>query len=288
MEFRRALAGVMACVFLAGSAYAQEIMDYIKQDGLIVDDTPLGFQSAKEAAEKIPQNPDFVLSSSPQIEAAGIRQYSRKAERWTSWWVFGPTSGFYPALVRRRVVNLDKYAEVRTTILCSASKQACDEIRARFDTMDHVCGAALPACKHQLQGHTVSPTAAASPASRSSATASAASATEPASLIHEGLAQPPSPSNPDRPVLAFGYADNPYVIPWPRDANGQLLTGKIVLLILVSKDGLPAHIDISSSSGHRALDIAAVEGSKRFRFHPALRDGSPVEGYVRFPLDMER
>lgn len=148
MEFRRKISSALICACLSLGAYAQEIMDYIKQDGLIVDDTPLGFQSAKDALDKISKDPSFVRGGSPQMEATGIDQYSKKSERWTFWWAFGPKSGFYPALVRRRVVNLDGYAEVRTAILCSASKQACDEIRARFDAMDHVCGMALPACKH--------------------------------------------------------------------------------------------------------------------------------------------
>lgn len=88
-------------------------------------------------------------------------------------------------------------------------------------------------------------------------------------------------------MLALGYADNPYITPWPRDADGHLLAGTTVLMILVSRDGHPVDIVISSSSGYRALDTIAIEGGRRLQFHPALRDGVPVEGYVRFPFDME-
>lgn len=114
-----------------------------------------------------------------------------------------------------------------------------------------------------------------------------AAATTPASLIHKPLAQPPLPRDPQKPMLAMGYADNPYIIAWPRDADGNLLEGRAVLMIRVAKDGRPVDVIISSSSGHRALDAIAIEGGKRMQFHPALRDGVPVEGYVRFPYDIE-
>ena len=148
LSAKLAVAGVVLCSGWSWCVQAQEMMDYLKQDGLIADDTPLGFKSAKEASDKIPKDASFSRRNAPQMEAAGITEYSRQSERWTSWWVFARNSPFYPSVVRRRVVNLGDHAEVRTSILCSASKQSCDEITARFDAMDHVCGAALPSCKH--------------------------------------------------------------------------------------------------------------------------------------------
>jgi len=59
-----------------------------------------------------------------------------------------------------------------------------------------------------------------------------------------------------------------------------------VLLVLVSAEGLPLDIRVDASSGHRALDAAAIEATKRWRFEPARKNGVPVEGYVRIPFMM--
>lgn len=145
---RSALLICIGAAIWSGAVTAQSIMDYMKQDGLIADDRPAGFKDAKSAAAAIAKDPAYTKFDSPLIEATGITQYVNKSQPWTMWWVFGPKSMAYPAVVRRRVVNLGTYAETRTSVLCDAAKTACDAMRQRFDAMDHVCGKSTPACKH--------------------------------------------------------------------------------------------------------------------------------------------
>jgi hypothetical protein len=120
----------------------------MKQDGLVVDDQPMGFKDARSAAAAIAKDPNYVKLDMPGLAATGVTQYENKSQPWTRWWVFGPKSTAYPAVVRRHVVNLGSYAETRTSVLCDASKSACDAMQQRFDAMDHVCGKGVPACKH--------------------------------------------------------------------------------------------------------------------------------------------
>jgi len=41
-----------------------------------------------------------------------------------------------------------------------------------------------------------------------------------------------------------------------------------------------SRVDVIASSGSPALDRAAAEAVKRWRFAPATRDGVPIDAYV--------
>jgi hypothetical protein len=123
-------------------------MDYVKQDGLIVDDVPMGFKDAKSAAEIMAKDPHYARFHVPLVEAMGIIQYTNESQPLTLWWVFGPESMAYPTVVRRRTINRGVYIENRTSIMCEASASACEAIRQRFDATDHLCGKAVAACRH--------------------------------------------------------------------------------------------------------------------------------------------
>jgi len=78
----------------------------------------------------------------------------------------------------------------------------------------------------------------------------------------------------------------PYSVPWPKGEDGSLLFGETIVLALVNTAGAVENIKVESTSGVPALDMAAVEGVRRWHFTPGQRNGIPVEGYVRVPVVM--
>jgi protein TonB len=67
---------------------------------------------------------------------------------------------------------------------------------------------------------------------------------------------------------------------YPREAVLRGERGVVVLVIHVSERGVWAGSEVAESSGHAALDQAAQEAVRSWRFRPALRDGRAV------PFDM--
>ena len=64
-------------------------------------------------------------------------------------------------------------------------------------------------------------------------------------------------------------------------ANEQ---GTVTLRALVSREGLPARVDIEKTSGSRHLDNAALEAVRTWRFAPARRGAEPVESWMLVPV----
>ena len=64
--------------------------------------------------------------------------------------------------------------------------------------------------------------------------------------------------------------------------NGD--SGTVLLRVHVDPQGVPYAIDLVQSSRSRALDRAASEAVKRWRFQPAQRGGQPVAGEVQVPI----
>lgn len=60
--------------------------------------------------------------------------------------------------------------------------------------------------------------------------------------------------------------------------------GTVWLNVRVLTDGTPADIAVEKSTATPALDQAAVDAVKRWRFNPAVRDGKAVERTVRVPV----
>lgn len=72
---------------------------------------------------------------------------------------------------------------------------------------------------------------------------------------------------------------------YPREAIQGGLTGTVELEILVGMDGKPLEVRVVRSSGHRLLDQAARRVvMSQWRFHPAMRDGQPVQALGRVPI----
>ena len=82
----------------------------------------------------------------------------------------------------------------------------------------------------------------------------------------------PRPKGPSRPPKVLNWTDPPY----PEQARQQGVEGTVVLRLTVGADGTPSDVRVSRSSGHAALDEAAIAHVRRARFSPALKDGKAV------------
>jgi protein TonB len=60
--------------------------------------------------------------------------------------------------------------------------------------------------------------------------------------------------------------------------------GTVMLKVLVTRDGLPARVDIEKTSGSVHLDNAALEAVRAWRFLPARQGADPIEAWVLVPI----
>lgn len=103
----------------------------------------------------------------------------------------------------------------------------------------------------------------------------------------------PPPATPPAPAagaLAGNAAPQPLHSPaprYPRAAQRRGETGTVLLRVQVGADGQPRAVELVQGSGSRALDRAASEAVRRWRFRPALRDGQPVAGVVQVPITFD-
>jgi len=95
------------------------------------------------------------------------------------------------------------------------------------------------------------------------------------------------PAQENLPVTAAkgyaGYLSNP-APEYPEVALDRGWEGVVMLRVKVSPTGGPLEINLKNSSGKKALDDAAVKTVKRWKFSPALRGSTPVEGWVDVPI----
>jgi periplasmic protein TonB len=80
------------------------------------------------------------------------------------------------------------------------------------------------------------------------------------------------------------YSETPKPI-YPESARSEGREGRVLLRVLVDDQGRTKAIEINSSSGSEALDRAAAEAIKRWRFHPARYGDKTVESWLRIPIE---
>jgi protein TonB len=85
------------------------------------------------------------------------------------------------------------------------------------------------------------------------------------------------------PDFRAAYLNNPPPV-YPRTARRNGEQGTVTLRVHVSPDGVPAQVELERSSGSNALDSAALETVKNWRFAPARRAGDPVAAWVIVPV----
>lgn len=74
---------------------------------------------------------------------------------------------------------------------------------------------------------------------------------------------------------------------YPARALRRGESGEVLLRIQVDARGVPDRVEIAASSGSRDLDRAAQRAVQRWRFRPAMRDGTPVAGVVTVPIKFD-
>lgn len=86
---------------------------------------------------------------------------------------------------------------------------------------------------------------------------------------------------PFRPPAPQGEAD---VFEFPLEAWRDGVGDTTVLRILISEAGTVDSVQVLSSSGHRALDSAAVVNARRLRLRPARHGGEEIPVWGRLPV----
>ncbi len=99
--------------------------------------------------------------------------------------------------------------------------------------------------------------------------------------VEQPKPEPPKPRGPSRPPRVLNWTDPPY----PEQARQQGIEGTVVLRLAVSAAGRPQGVRVARSSGHSALDDAAVAHVRRARFSPALKDGETVPMTISFKVN---
>lgn len=74
---------------------------------------------------------------------------------------------------------------------------------------------------------------------------------------------------------------------YPYAARRSRTEGKVVIRLLVKKDGKPDNLSIHSSSPVGIFDSAALSAARRWRFRPGRYAGNDVDTWVLIPFNFE-
>jgi protein TonB len=80
-----------------------------------------------------------------------------------------------------------------------------------------------------------------------------------------------------------GYLNNP-APPYPSQSRRRGEEGKVILRVLVSKEGAALQVEIDTSSGSSRLDESALNTVRQWRFIPASRGGAAIDSWVLVPI----
>lgn len=143
---------------------------------------------------------------------------------------------------------------------------------------------ALARSEHEPRPDAVAPTMALSEAGlderRPLSVDAASRGSEPA--VPDQKTQAPGAA-PTMPSSSAGYLRNP-APRYPLAARRAGEQGTVTLRVLVTRDGLPARVDVEKSSGSAHLDRAALEAVRAWRFAPARLGPEPVESWLLVPV----
>ena len=74
---------------------------------------------------------------------------------------------------------------------------------------------------------------------------------------------------------------------YPADAVANQVSGKVVLLVDVAADGSVLHAEVEKSEPAGVFDQAALDAARDWKIEPAMKNGKPVAGRVRIPVDFD-
>lgn len=86
------------------------------------------------------------------------------------------------------------------------------------------------------------------------------------------------------PRINADYLHNPRP-EYPHSAKRAGQEGRVLLRVQILADGSAGSVSVARTSGFEALDEAAVEAVRKWKFVPAKRDGNPVESAVNVPIN---
>ncbi len=94
----------------------------------------------------------------------------------------------------------------------------------------------------------------------------------------------PAPLPPDRePDYQAAYLNNPTPT-YPKMATKMGWQGKVMVNVEVLTTGRAGQVSLQRSSGHEALDDAALQAVRTWRFLPARQNGQLVSKYFLIPI----
>jgi TonB family protein len=99
-----------------------------------------------------------------------------------------------------------------------------------------------------------------------------------------GIGTGTGPSGTGAALTQARYRDTPKPI-YPENARREGHEGRVVLRVLIDNQGKAKSVELNTSSGSKALDQAAIDAIKRWRFHPAYAGDTPVDSWVNVPID---
>ena len=76
--------------------------------------------------------------------------------------------------------------------------------------------------------------------------------------------------------------------PYPKAAADAGISGKVVLIIDVAADGTVANVQVERSEPAGVFDANALATVRKWLFKPATKDGKPVGGRIRVPIEFRR
>ncbi|MFO1082425.1 MAG: energy transducer TonB [Reyranellaceae bacterium] len=98
-------------------------------------------------------------------------------------------------------------------------------------------------------------------------------------------AGPPAPSGPRTVTAAqLGYVVAPNPV-YPQRSRRAGEEGKVMVRVLVDVAGRPAQVSLQASSGHGALDEAALSAVRAAQFRPYAEAGVPQAVWVLVPIN---
>ena len=111
----------------------------------------------------------------------------------------------------------------------------------------------------------------------------AVAVTLPATTAARVAAAPTVPLPTTPPQYRADYLNNPPPA-YPRRAVRDGIEGTVTLEVLVTAAGTPGLIALHTSSGSDALDRAALNAIKTWRFVPARRGDEAIDAWVIVPV----
>lgn len=100
----------------------------------------------------------------------------------------------------------------------------------------------------------------------------------------ESAAPTPAPTAGVATTLPMPMSGQTPAPRYPSRALRRGESGTVRVRVEVGPDGRPSQVSVAQASGSRVLDRAAVDAVRRWRFHPARRNGEAVSGTVIVPI----